>query len=74
MIQAKDISYAEVLAAYERVRANPVNYGYVSTWNLEAELSQYPYKVVRARLKALNRRGLLLGCACGCRGDWELPR
>lgn len=31
-----------------------------------------PYKVVAAKLSKLLKRGLVTGCDCGCRGDWEL--
>lgn len=38
------------------------------------ELAAFPEKVLRAKLKAMRRRGLVHGCACGCRGDWLLVR
>ncbi len=31
-----------------------------------------PEKVVRAKADKLIRRGLLRGCACGCRGDFNV--
>ena len=31
-----------------------------------------PEKVVRAKMAGLIRRGLVAGCGCGCRGDYEL--
>jgi hypothetical protein len=31
---------------------------------------QIPEKIVRAKAKRLVRRGLIDGCACGCRGDF----
>ena len=31
-----------------------------------------PEKVVRAKAKRLIRRGLVTGCTCGCRGDFEI--
>jgi hypothetical protein len=31
-----------------------------------------PHKVVVAKLAKLIRRGLIDGCACGCRGDFEI--
>lgn len=31
-----------------------------------------PEKVQRAKAAALIRRGLLDGCTCGCRGDFEI--
>lgn len=30
-----------------------------------------PQKVIRAKAKRLIGRGLINGCACGCRGDFE---
>lgn len=32
-----------------------------------------PEKVVLAKLRTLIKRGLIDGCACGCRGDFTLP-
>jgi hypothetical protein len=31
-----------------------------------------PEKLVQAKMRRLLRRGLVDGCPCGCRGDWEL--
>lgn len=31
-----------------------------------------PWKVVAAKLSRCLKRGLVTGCDCGCRGDWEL--
>jgi hypothetical protein len=31
-----------------------------------------PDKVMHAKMKSLYRRGLVGGCDCGCRGDWEI--
>jgi hypothetical protein len=42
-------------------------------WDLEERLPQYPRKVIMAKCRSLIRRGLLTGCTCGCRGDFELP-
>lgn len=33
-----------------------------------------PEKVQLAKMAALIRRGLVDGCTCGCRGDFELVR
>lgn len=45
-------------------------------WSMTAvvqeALPEFPPKVVAAKLSRLLRRGLLTGCDCGCRGDWEL--
>lgn len=45
---------------------------WVLIWEIELRFKQFPPKVVAAKLKALVRRGLLDGCTCGCRGDYEL--
>jgi hypothetical protein len=31
-----------------------------------------PKKMVLAKMRGLIKRGLVSGCACGCRGDFEL--
>ncbi len=31
-----------------------------------------PEKLIRAKMGMLIRRGLVSGCVCGCRGDFEL--
>lgn len=31
-----------------------------------------PRKVALAKMKSLYKRGLVGGCACGCRGDFEI--
>lgn len=42
------------------------------TWDIQEALTEYPRKVVLAKLKQLARRGVIDGCACGCRGDWTM--
>jgi hypothetical protein len=32
----------------------------------------YPYKVIRAKLKKMHKQGLIGGCTCGCRGDFKI--
>lgn len=34
--------------------------------------SSLPGKLVHAKMKMLMRRGLVTGCPCGCRGDFEI--
>jgi hypothetical protein len=46
----------------------------VDRWTLEERFSDYPPKVVMAKLKSLTRRGLLAGCTCGCRGDFQITQ
>lgn len=47
---------------------------WVFTWNLECLMPIFPSEVILAKASALMRRGLLTGCDCGCRGDFELTR
>lgn len=46
------------------------------SWTFTALIAErfpaVPFKVVAAKLSKLLKRGLLTGCDCGCRGDWEL--
>lgn len=36
------------------------------------EVPGVPWKVVLAKFRRCESRGLVKGCACGCRGDFEL--
>lgn len=31
-----------------------------------------PKKLQLAKMRSLHKRGLVGGCTCGCRGDWEI--
>jgi hypothetical protein len=46
--------------------------GWVQSWDLREWYPDVPYKVVLAKVRSLKRRGLLDGCTCGCRGDFEM--
>lgn len=41
-----------------------------SVWH--AIPKEVPYKVGRAVMASLIKRGLVEGCTCGCRGDFEI--
>lgn len=78
-IQAKHIPDRGALAEIRRLRATPWPGGQTNDthdrWVMIDELQAapaFPAKVVRAKLAALIRRGLITGCTCGCRGDFEL--
>jgi hypothetical protein len=78
-IQAKHIPDRGILLEIRRLRATPWSSGAENTtgrrWVMLYELQAapaFPEKVVRAKLAALIRRGLLSGCTCGCRGDFEI--
>lgn len=45
-------------------------------WDLQRELSHWPPKVVKAKLKRMTEREIIRGwgCVCGCRGDFVVLR
>jgi hypothetical protein len=67
-LQAKDLPEDELVAALRRVRQP---WGTSTFYDLQDALPAYPPKVLLAKLAALVRRGVLDGCACGCRGDFQ---
>ena len=67
---AKDIPDREALVA---VQSGLIVDGHkcpACWWKMEG--LNAPRKVILAKMRALLRRGLIDGCACGCRGDFEL--
>jgi hypothetical protein len=67
--QAKDVPILPILRAIAAVAPE-----WVMIWDLAEipELAPFPDKVVRAKLNALIGLGLVTGCTCGCRGDFEI--
>jgi hypothetical protein len=45
---------------------------WVFMWNLEAMMPMFPEEVILSKARRLEARGLIKGCTCGCRGDFEL--
>jgi hypothetical protein len=86
-VKASDITDEAFLDAMRKVlelRPNPASW--VNRWDLASALDGHPEwvngqrgelsipeKVVLAKAKRMIKRGLILGCACGCRGDFEFP-
>lgn len=74
-IQAKHVPEDEVLRwvfhenANMRLACRWRDYG-----NMPDSLRVFPDKVLLARLRSMRRRGLIEGCCCGCRGDFELTK
>jgi hypothetical protein len=85
---AKDIPDRRFLAAVDAARRGRVvtsdGVGSATRWDVGMvlgglplqpfvdEVPGVPAKVVLAKARRLIRRGLLSGCDCGCRGDFEL--
>ena len=80
-IQAKHIPDGEILALMrprpfppEMIAAYPWIGATTPVWlryELEQAFPEFTPRVVLAKCRALIRRGLITGCACGCRGDFE---
>lgn len=68
VLQAKHISDADFLRAVDVHKMAGTNWA--SQWDIAAALG-VPSKIVLAKARSLIKRGLMRGCACGCRGDFE---
>lgn len=73
-MKAADIADRRLIEAIWHINwaKEPGIYRWALIWDLEEELPEFPTKVIRAKCRALIRRGLIDGCDCGCRGDFEL--
>lgn len=83
VFQAKDVNDRIVLEFLERLSHAPPG-GRWANWCQQADgepwarsvLRACPYgtppKVALAKMRRLMRRGLVTGCGCGCRGDFEI--
>ena len=72
--QAKDVPELPILLFLLQRAANGERW---ATWYRGQENSvpapaDCPEKVLRAKMLALIRRGLVDGCPCGCRGDYRI--
>lgn len=85
-MQCKDIADADVLAAVDTA-ARLSGFTMATRWDVAAVLAGHPEHVgqppvdyptmpdrlLLAKLRKMIRRGVLEGCACGCRGDLSAP-
>lgn len=76
-MQAKDVGDRAVLEAVRKLSMVEKSYGsppfWVMAWDLRKDLGlEGTGRLMEAKCEALIRRGLLDGCTCGCRGDYEL--
>jgi hypothetical protein len=81
MMQAKDIAERPILELLATLPPNSTANRYEETEPGRAYRSltvrtampaETPGKVVLAKMRTLIKRGLVGGCACGCRGDFHL--
>lgn len=75
-MKASDIDDMEFLMVVDRVQHDGAYHPTPVRWALRMEVEQefpdVPWKVLLAKARKLIRRGLMDGCTCGCRGDYEL--
>lgn len=78
VLQAKDVRDEDFLEAIETsIEARTIEWGfqahYASRWDIRDLLGHHiPEKVVLAKANQLMKRDIIDGCACGCRGDFEI--
>jgi hypothetical protein len=77
-VKAADISDREFVAAVDCVERET---GMWAMWwmntrmqrlSLDEALPRFPRKVLLAKARRVLGRGYLEGCACGCRGDFQV--
>lgn len=78
-MQAKDVPDNDFLRAvltaqleHQREWNTGTHLPWAFAWQIGELFPDVPAKVIRAKAKTLIRRGLMDGCTCGCRGDYEL--
>lgn len=62
-----------LLDAVKSVRGRNGVPTWATLWDVQAHLNTFPPKVTQRALESAIKRGILKGCACGCRGDFEIP-
>lgn len=73
-MQAKDIPEGPVLDFIRKAHPAWCGWSRHSPHNvMDAMPEGTPPKVALAKMASLIRRGLIDGCACGCRGDFRMP-
>lgn len=73
-MQCKDIADVPVLAFLDGLDGQPATWCWPHGGNDVAFVmpDSTPPKLVLAKMRMLMKRGLVDGCGCGCRGDFEL--
>lgn len=71
-MQAKDLSDYELISLIKDLSDNGLKTTWATRFDIERSWPKIPPKVIRAKLKSLIKRGLVDGCVCGCRGDFEV--
>lgn len=69
-MQCKDIPDEQIVGFIARKQCELGTW--VCVWDLEPPYSDLPGNLFRAKMEKLIDKGLLTGCNCGCRGDYEV--
>lgn len=79
MMQCKDVNELYILAGmvtnqekWGSLSGGPFPHDHIMYSLVPLFPPRCPHKVMVAKLKSLLKRGLIDGCACGCRGDWVI--
>lgn len=76
LLQAKDVPEHVILNVLESAPhhwwSSWRGFGEYSLPDAAPELAAVPWKVLNAKLDNMQRRGVIDGCSCGCRGDWHI--
>lgn len=68
MMKTKDID-KKVILDLLRTRSN----AWTSRWVIAEQFPEStPPKLILSAMRSLIKRGLVEGCCCGCRGDFEI--
>lgn len=57
---------------YVWINPESPGFNWCMIWDIWKQFEDFPSKLVSAKLYKLVRKGVLDGCCCGCRGDFEL--
>lgn len=67
-MRGSDITDRQFLTAMHEVLARH-SYTTLTRWDLRPYFLDVPDKVILSKARKLIKRGLIVGCACGCSGD-----
>ncbi len=73
-MKASDIPDLTLLAVIDHVNRQKGYWANNGDIQMVMEEAGVPDKVILAKCARLKKRKLVDGCACGCRGDWELTQ
>lgn len=71
-VQAKHVTDAQILYVIYQVENREARWTFIE--DLEIYYPMLPAKVLLAKCRSMIKRGVIRGCACGCRGDFERIR